>query len=63
MSTKWVFAEMFDRLPALGETPTPVTKATRRLDDQLTFRGTAYIAALGIWAVIGLVCWLLTLVT
>ena len=51
MSTKWVFAEMFDRLPA------------RRLDDQLTFRGTAYIAALGVWAVIGLVCWLVTLVT
>jgi hypothetical protein len=63
MSTKWVFTEMFDRLPALGETPTPVTKATRRPDSKLTFRGTVYIAALGIWAVIGLVCWLLTLVT
>jgi hypothetical protein len=61
MSNKWVFAEMFDRLPALGETPTPVTKATRCLDDKLTFRGIAYIAALGVWAVIGLACWLVTL--
>jgi hypothetical protein len=63
MSTKWVFAQMFDRLPVLCETPTPVTKATRRLDDKLTFRGIAYIAALGVWAVIGLAYWLLTLVT
>lgn len=47
---------MFDRLRA----PTPVTKA---LDEKLTFRGSVYIAALGIWAVIGLVCWLVTLVT
>ena len=51
---------MFDRLPALAKTPTPVTKATRRLDDKLTFRGIAYIAALGVWAVIGLLYWLVT---
>ena len=49
---------MFDRLRALGETPTPVTKATGGLDNKLTFRGTAYITALGVWAVIGLVYWL-----
>jgi len=53
--------EMFDRLPALSETPTPVTKVTRRLDDKLTFRSTAYIAAVGVWAGIGLACWLVTL--
>jgi hypothetical protein len=63
MSTKWVFAEMFGRLPALAETPTPVTNVTRLMDDKLTFRGTAYIVALGVWAVIGLACWLVTLVT
>jgi hypothetical protein len=45
---------MFDRLRDLGETPTPVTKAT--LDDKLTFRFTVYITALGVWAVIGLAC-------
>jgi hypothetical protein len=54
---------MFARLRALAETPTPVTNATRRLDDKLTIRGTAYIAALSVWAVIGLAWWLLTLVT
>lgn len=63
MSINGWFAEMFDRLPALAETPTPVTKATRRLDDKLTFRGTAYIAALGVWALIGLAWCLVTLVT
>jgi hypothetical protein len=52
---------MFDRLPALVETPRPVTKVTRLMDDKLTFRGIAYIAALGVWAAIGLACWLVTL--
>ena len=51
--------KMFDRLRA----PRPVTKATRHPDEKLTFRGSVYIAALGVWAVIGLVCWLVTLVT
>jgi hypothetical protein len=35
----------------------------RRLKDKLTFRRIVYIAALGVWAVIGLAYWLVTLVT
>jgi hypothetical protein len=45
---------------ALGER---VTKTIRRPDDKpITFRGNVYVAALGVWAVIGLVCWLVMLV-
>ena len=50
-----------ERLSALGGTLEPVTRAIRRLDDWFIFRGNVYVVAISVWAVIGLVWWLVKL--
>ena len=37
-----------------------LTDCAPTVDDKLILRGSAYIAALGVWGVIGLVAWLVT---